>query len=80
MISLVMYKNYFHNNKLVNENRDKKKLVQISNLDKKAIVDVNILLNRVKIEEKNRTKRKIIFFTITTSSLILFGTFISIIR
>tara|TARA_B100000780_G_scaffold10842_1_gene7487 strand:+ start:1003 stop:1245 length:243 start_codon:yes stop_codon:yes gene_type:complete len=80
MISLVMYKNYFHNNKLVNENRDKKKLAQISNLDKKAIVDVNILLNRVKIEEKNRTKRKIIFFTITTSSLILFGTFISIIR
>ena len=80
MISLVMYKNYFHNNKLVNENRDKKKLAQISNLDKKAIVDVNILLNRVKIEEKNRTKRKIIFFTITTSSLILFGTFIAIIK
>jgi hypothetical protein len=80
MISLVMYKNYFHNNKLVNENRDKKKLAQISNLDKKAIVDVNILLNRVKIEEKNRTKRKIIFFSITTSSLILFGTFIAIIK
>ena len=51
-----MQKTYFHNNKSFDENKDKKKLTQISKLNKK-IVDINILLNRVKIEEKNEPKR-----------------------
>jgi len=80
MIKLFMGKNYFHNNKLSNVKSDKKELLQSTNLDTKGVVDINILLNRVKIEKKNQTKRKIIFFSIVTLALSLFGTFIAIIK
>ncbi|MDA8918972.1 hypothetical protein N9I08_04450 [Candidatus Pelagibacter sp.] len=74
-----MQKTYFHNNKSFDENKDKKKLTQISKLNKK-IVDINILLNRVKIEEKNEIKKKFIFFSFVTFVLCLFGTIIIIIK
>jgi len=80
MIKLYMGKNYFHNNKLSNVKSDKKELLQSTNLDSKGVVDINILLNRVKIEKKNQMKRKVIFFSIVTLVLILFGTFIAIIE
>ena len=80
MIKLSMQKNYFHNKKLINENSDKKKSLQSTSLDTNGVVDINILLNRVKIEEKNQTKRKIIFFSLLVLALFLFGTFIAIIR
>lgn len=75
-----MQKSYFHNNKIINENKDKKKLTQTSITKTKDIVDINILLNRVKIEEKKETKRKMIFFGFVTLALSLFGTFISTIK
>ena len=75
-----MQKTYFHNNKSFNENEDKEKLTQISKTKIKSAVDINILLNRVKIEEKNETKRKIIFFSFATLAVSLFGTFIVIIK
>jgi len=75
-----MQKTYFHNKKLANENNKKKQSTQTSNLDTKGVVDINILLNRVKIEEKNETKKKIIFFTFATLAVSLFGTFIVIIK
>ena len=75
-----MQKYYFHNGKLTNENKSKKKLPQSLNIDIKSVVDINILLNKVKIEEKNQIKRKIIFFSLVTTILILFGTFITIIK
>ena len=75
-----MQKTYFHNKKLANENNKKKQSTQTSNLDTKGVVDINILLNRVKIEKKNETKRKIIFFSFTTLAVSLFGTFIAIIK
>ena len=80
MIKLDNAKNYFHNGKLTNENKSKKKLPQSLNIDIKSVVDINILLNKVKIEEKNQIKRKIIFFSLVTTILILFGTFITIIK
>jgi hypothetical protein len=73
-----MQKNYFYNNKPLDENKDKKKIIQIQNT--KSVVDINILLNRVKIEEKNETKRKIIFFSFVTLALTLFGTFVVIVK
>jgi hypothetical protein len=75
-----MQKTYFHNKKLANENNKKKQSTQTSNLDTKGVVDINILLNRVKIEEKNEKKKKIIFFTFATLAVSLFGTFIVIIK
>ena len=58
----------------------KKKSAQTSKIDTKNIVDINILLNRVKTEEKNQTKRNIIFFSIVTTALSLFGTFIVVVK
>jgi len=75
-----MQKTYFHNSKLNNENKGKKKSPQTSNVNIKSVVDINMLLNRVKIEEKNKTKRNIFFFSLVTITLILFGTFIAIIK
>ena len=75
-----MYRNFFHNKKSFHENKVRKNITQFSSPKKKNVVDINILLNRVKIEEKNETKRKIIFFSFITFALCTFGTFISIIK
>tara|TARA_B100000787_G_scaffold80219_1_gene59212 strand:+ start:743 stop:970 length:228 start_codon:yes stop_codon:yes gene_type:complete len=75
-----MQKNIFHNSKSVNINKNKKKSLQFLSEPTKSVVDVNILLNRVKIEEKNQTKKKIIFYSLVTLVLSLFGAFIVIIK
>ena len=72
-----MKKDYFHNNK----SYDKKKIKSpISTVEKKKVVDINILLNRVKFDQKNETKKKITFFSYVTLILCLFGTLIAIIK
>ena len=73
-----MLKSYFHNNKFKNEN--KKIFTQSSKINIKRAVDINILLNRVKSEERNELKKKIIFFSFTIFALSLFGTFIVTIK
>ena len=80
MIKLEMQKTYFHNYKLSNKNKDIKKNLQLADTNIKSVVDINILLNRVKVEEKNEIKRKIIFYSFITLILILFGSFIAIIK
>ena len=75
-----MQKTYFHNNRSNNENNKKKQSIQTSNIGAKGVVDINILLNRVKIEEKNEIKKKIIFYSLTTIALSLFVTFIMVIK
>jgi hypothetical protein len=71
-----MPKTYFYNNKSLNENKDKKKLIQTPKLEIKSVVDINILLNRVKINEKKMIKRKIMFFSSILFSISLFGAFL----
>tara|TARA_B100000780_G_scaffold43670_1_gene27111 strand:- start:94 stop:321 length:228 start_codon:yes stop_codon:yes gene_type:complete len=75
-----MQKSYYHNGKSANENKKQKISTQIMNVKRKSIVDINILLNRVKLDQKNETKRKIIFFIFTTIALSLFGIFITFIK
>ena len=75
-----MQKTYFHNNKILNENEYKEKLLQTSNVFTKRVVDVNVLLNKVKIDKKNEKKKKIIMTICTTLALSLFGAFIVIIK
>tara|TARA_B100000767_G_scaffold108591_1_gene104031 strand:+ start:129 stop:356 length:228 start_codon:yes stop_codon:yes gene_type:complete len=75
-----MLKSYLHNNKSLDENKNKKTLTQSSKINLERAVDINILLNRVKLQEKNEIKKKIIFFSFTTFALGLFGTFIAIIK
>jgi len=73
-----MLKSYFHNHKSLNEN--KKIFTLNSKINIKRAVDINMLLNRVRLEEKNELKKKIIFFSFSVFALSLFGTFIAIIK
>ena len=70
----------FDNNKSKSESKGQKKNIPIQYIDQKRIVDINKLLNRVKIDQKNETKRKIIFYSLTTFVLGLFSTLIMIIK
>ena len=80
MVKLLMYKNYFHNDKATIENNDKKKLHQILNKEAKIAVDINILLNRVKIEKKYERKKKIFLYISTITILVLISVFLTMIK
>ena len=71
-----MQKVYFHDGKFDSENKIQKKTIQLQFTDKKRIVDINKLLNRVKIDKKNETKRKIIFYS---SSVLVLGLFLALV-
>ena len=75
-----MQKFYFHDRKHINEDKISKKTIPLQNIDQKRIVDINKLLNQVRIDKKNETKRKIIFYSLTTLVLGLFSTLIMIIK
>ena len=70
----------FDNNKSKSESKSQKKNIPVQYIDQKRIVDINKLLNRVKIDQKNETKRKIIFYSLTILVLGLFSTLIMIIK
>ena len=71
---------YFHDNKHNSEKKVQKKTIPLQYIDQKRVVDINKLLNRVRMDEKNETKRKIIFYSFTTLVLGLFSTLIIIIK
>ena len=70
----------FDNNKSKSESKGQKKNIPVQYIDQKRIVDINKLLNRVKIDQKNETKRKIIFYSLIILALTLFSTFIVVIK
>jgi len=75
-----MQKAYFHNRKHISEDKVQKKTIPFQYIDQKRIVDINKLLNRVKTDQKNETKRKIIFYSSVILILSLFSTLIVIIK
>jgi len=75
-----MLKTYFHNSKHISENKSQKKTIPTQFIDQKRIVDINKLLNAVRIEKKNETKKKIIFYSSVILTLGLFATLITIIK
>jgi len=75
-----MQKSYFHDRKHINEKKIQKKTIPLQYLDYNRIVDINRLLNRVRIDKKNENKRKIIFYSLTILALGLFSTLITIIK
>ncbi|MDB3903421.1 hypothetical protein N9297_01535 [Candidatus Pelagibacter sp.] len=75
-----MQKLNFHNGKTIDQNTNTKKLSEIHRIRKKQVVDINTLLNRVKIDQKNDTKRKIIFYSSTILGLSLIGTLITLLK
>ena len=71
---------YFHNNKSTDQNINTKKLSKVQNISEKQVVDINKLLNRIKIDHKNDTKRKIIFYSLSILGLSLLGTLITFLK
>ena len=72
-----MQKTYFHNNKHISEKNDQKKAITVEQIKQKRRVDINKLLNRVRIEKNDENKRKIIFYssiilTISTLAYIIY--------
>ena len=75
-----MRKVYFHNGKSIDQNINTKRLSEVQQVSEKQVVDINKLLNRVKIDQKNERKRKIIFYSLTVLGLFLLGTLITILK
>ena len=75
-----MPKVYFHNGKSIDQNINTKRLSEVNYIGEKQVVDINKLLNRVKIDQKNETKRKIIFYSLTILGLSLLGTLITLLK
>jgi hypothetical protein len=75
-----MQKTYFHDNKHISEKNDQKKAITVEQINQKRRVDINKLLNRVRIEKKNDNKRKIIFYSSVILSLSLFSILLTIIK
>jgi len=70
----------FDKNKSKSESKSQKKNIPVQYIDQKRIVDINKLLNRVRIDKKNETKKKIILYSSIILVLGLFSTLIMIIK
>ena len=70
----------FEKNKITSNSKSQKKTIPVQYIDQKRTVDINKLLNRVKMDKKNETKRKIIFYSSTILGLSLFGTLITFLK
>ena len=75
-----MKKTYFHNERSIDQNVNTKRLSEAQHIDEKQAVDINKLLNRVKIDQKNETKQKIIFYSFIILGLSLLGTLITFLK
>ena len=75
-----MPKVYFHNEKSIDQNINTKKLSEAQHIGERQVVDINKLLNRVKIDQKNETKQKIIFYSFIVLGLSLLGTLITVLK
>ena len=80
MINYAMKNNYFHNSKSIIKNIDIKQTFTLQSIDPKRRVDINKLLNKVKIEKKIETKQKIIFYSFIIMGLSLLGTLITFLK
>ena len=75
-----MRKVLFYNKKSIDQNINTKRLSEAQHIGERQVVDINKLLNRVKIDQKNETKRKIIFYSLVILGLFLLGTLISFLK
>jgi len=75
-----MPKVYFHNEKSIDQNINTKRLSEAQHINERQVVDINKLLNRVKIDQKNETKQKIIFFSFIIMGLSLLGALIAFLK
>ena len=75
-----MQKNIFHNDKAIENNSEVKEHFYLKNVKIKKSVDINNLLNRVKIDQQNEKKQQFIFFSLGVLLLGSVGIFVTIIK
>ena len=75
-----MSKVYFHNEKSIDQNINAKRLSETQHIGERQVVDINKLLNRVKIDKKYETKRKFIIYIFAILGLSLLGTLITLLK
>ena len=75
-----MRKVYFHNGKSIDQNINTKRLSEAQHIGERQVVDINKLLNRVKIDQKNETKRNFFFYSFVILGLSLLGTLITFLK
>ena len=80
IVNNIMNKGIFYNQRYITENSETKKVSTVSYVSKKNKVDINKLLNRVKIEKKNQNKKKILSLSLGILLITLMGIFISVIK
>jgi hypothetical protein len=80
VVKYAMQKTYFHDTKHNSEKKVQKKNVPSQYIDQKRIVDINKLLNRVRIDKKNDIKRKAIFYCSSILVLGFFSVFIMVLK
>jgi len=80
MIRLVMSKNYLHNYNISKTSVSNDELVKNNYKKNPVNVDINKLLNRVKLEEKNKRKQKLIYLAIVSAGVVLMGILISFVN
>jgi len=71
-----MSKNIFFSSKLINDNLKIESTPVIVNISKKQKVDINKLLNRVRVKEKYEKKQKFLFLAVSILSLTSVGIFL----
>ena len=70
----------FDDIKSIKKNKVQKKTIPVQYIDQKRIVDINKLLNRVRMDKKNENKKKVIFYSLTILALGFFLTLITVIK
>ena len=73
-----MAKYYYHNFKSIDESIEKKNFPITKAAVQKRTVDINMLLNRVKLEKKIEATKKIMFIISSVSLVGLMGIFITV--
>ncbi len=64
-----MKKNYFHNNRQLHESLDQIRPSQAKYIDTKTVVDINKLLNRVKLNKIDEKKKNVTYIVYTLLGL-----------
>jgi len=70
-----MQKIYFHDNKHISEKNGQKKAISVEQINQKKRVDINKLLNRVRLEKKSETKKNILVYCL---AVLVIGSFMTL--
>ena len=75
-----MLKNFYHNNKLIEQDLEKSNLLQNHNIHFKKNVNINKLLNRVKVDKQIESKKNFITLSLVLLTISLMGIFLSVVN